>query len=761
MKTTQICSRLRATIKHYIIAVALGTWLTAGTAMAAAPANDNFADAIALTGVASGQTGAVVAGTQSGTTNVEATLESGEPNGGGGTGTVWFKWTSPDSGSLTFYTNGSAYPRAEGWDAVVGLYTGSSAGALTSIGGPQDGDYPETMTRPVVAGTTYYIQVAGYENEATTNLLLTWNFVATVYEAKILTMGPGSAFIGDVVANAADIGLTVPYSTNMATLAPTFTLSPGATCNRTSGAIPSPNFGAGSVTYTVTSGGGSPVVNVYTVTATEDSPSPECVLTSFATNVAGTAAVITSDTTTGTVNWYVPNGTVLSSLAPAYTTSAFATGSPASASTQNFSSPVHYIITAQDTNFSRDYTVTVNVARVIEWNVAGGGNWDLATTNWILPDTTPTAFASIDDVTFNKTSGGTINITSGVQPHSTTVSAASGTYTFSNGPIAAGSLTKSGGGTLVMAKYNSYPGGTTISSGTLLLDWPGDGVSHTTLGSGPVTLDGGILFLCRTDLANALTVNGGSLVSEDGFGNTYTGPITLNATLPCAVYYTLNCSGTISGDGGIAKTQAGPMILSGTNTYTGPTSVTGGILQCNNVNALGGGDLIISGTGKVNLNYAGTKTVSSLTLGGLAKVTPGTYGSVASGADFQDDTYFSSNTGTVTVAASGYSAWATLYAGGAAAPAGGDFNNDGVQNGIAYFMGATGTATNPGLNASNVITWPMSPTFSGSYEVQTSPDLNTWTNVTPRPTPASGNVSYTLAPGLGSRFVRLIATPTP
>jgi hypothetical protein len=69
----------------------------------------------------------------------------------------------------------------------------------------------------------------------------------------------------------------------------------------------------------------------------------------------------------------------------------------------------------------------------------------------------------------------------------------------------------------------------------------------------------------------------------------------------------------------------------------------------------------------------------------------------------------------------------------------------------------------PSLNSSNVITWPASTGYIGTYEVQTSPDLVNWTNVTPRPTLSGGNLSFTLptgAPG-GKSFVRLFVTPTP
>ena len=90
-----------------------------------------------------------------------------------------------------------------------------------------------------------------------------------------------------------------------------------------------------------------------------------------------------------------------------------------------------------------------------------------------------------------------------------------------------------------------------------------------------------------------------------------------------------------------------------------------------------------------------------------------------------------------------------------------DYNNDGVQNGVAYFMGVTGLATNPGPDASNTVTWPKSATYQGTFEVQTSTDLGTWTPADPQPTPSGGNLTYTLPPGApgGKSFVRLLVTP--
>lgn len=86
-----------------------------------------------------------------------------------------------------------------------------------------------------------------------------------VGKALITSFGiPGST--GVIDNQAKTISLTVPAGTNLAALAPTFTLSSG-TCNQTSGSPPSPTFAvANPVTYTVTDTATDPdTVNTYTV----------------------------------------------------------------------------------------------------------------------------------------------------------------------------------------------------------------------------------------------------------------------------------------------------------------------------------------------------------------------------------------------------------------------------------------------------------------------------------------------------------------
>ena len=105
---------------------------------------------------------------------------------------------------------------------------------------------------------------------------------------------------------------------------------------------------------------------------------------------------------------------------------------------------------------------------------------------------------------------------------------------------------------------------------------------------------------------------------------------------------------------------------------------------------------------------------------------------------------------------SGYDTWAATNAGGQTA--GEDFNHDGVANGIAYFMGETGRATNPGV-VNGKVTWPHVNAVS-AFEVQVSTNLIDWTSA------ASGvdlsnpaEVVYTLPTGTAREFCRLVVTP--
>lgn len=83
---------------------------------------------------------------------------------------------------------------------------------------------------------------------------------------------------------------------------------------------------------------------------------------SFGANVAGSSAVI--DSVARTLAWTVPYGTDLTTLAPAFTVSAQASGSPASGTSMNFSTPQPYTLTAQDGS-TQVHIVTATVDNIL------------------------------------------------------------------------------------------------------------------------------------------------------------------------------------------------------------------------------------------------------------------------------------------------------------------------------------------------------------------------------------------------------------
>ncbi|MEY4570394.1 MAG: hypothetical protein RLZZ398_1833, partial [Verrucomicrobiota bacterium] len=153
---------------------------------------------------------------------------------------------------------------------------------------------------------------------------------------------------------------------------------------------------------------------------------------------------------------------------------------------------------------------------------------------------------------------------------------------------------------------NPYSGGTIVNAGTLYLGAFINGSSPhcvNPVGTGSVTLNsGGTIEFDRVTTNNALIANGGTLYTLNGWGATWSGAITLNGSITANAPNTLTCSGAIGGAGGFYKVGRGPLILTGTNDFTGANRITAGTLQCNSASSLGTGTLDITLGAKVNLN---------------------------------------------------------------------------------------------------------------------------------------------------------------
>jgi hypothetical protein len=114
----------------------------------------------------------------------------------------------------------------------------------------------------------------------------------------------------------------------------------------------------------------------------------------------------------------------------------------------------------------------------------------------------------------------------------------------------------------------------------------------------------------------------------------------------------------------------------------------------------------------------------------------------------------------------GYSNWAGSKLGGQGITD--DFNGDGVENGIAYFMNDTGPITLPGVMG-GAVTWTngghiQASAYGTEFVIETSPDLDLWTPVDVGDLDANtdgpgGSLTYPLPTGMGKIFVRLAVTP--
>ncbi|MCT6981953.1 autotransporter-associated beta strand repeat-containing protein [Salmonella enterica subsp. enterica serovar Senftenberg] len=190
------------------------------------------------------------------------------------------------------------------------------------------------------------------------------------------------------------------------------------------------------------------------------------------------------------------------------------------------------------------------------------------------------------------------------------------------------SLTKTGAGTLILNAENTYTGGTTISDGTLVANnvealGTGNVTDNATLelntggdfdnaisGSGQVVKSGDetLTLSGANSYTGGTTISGGTLVANnvEALG---TGDVTNNATLE------LNTGGdftnAISGSGQVVKSGDKTLTLSGANSYSGATTISGGTLIATHVNALGTG--AIDNRASLLLDASGQFTVTDLT----------------------------------------------------------------------------------------------------------------------------------------------------
>ena len=247
-----------------------------------------------------------------------------------------------------------------------------------------------------------------------------------------------------------------------------------------------------------------------------------------------------------------------------------------------------------------------------------------------------------------------------------TGSTASGIDLVVSGKIAGGtdcSITMSGAGVMALTGVNTYAGATNINGGTLQL---GDGTT-----------------------------------GHDGTINATSG-VTNSATLVYNLYGNQSVNYAISGGGNLTKLGQGQLTLTGNNSYSGTTTVAGGIL---NINGADNSTGISANGGAVYVNVASPATSVSVaggaTLGGTGSLTSGT-ANVANGGILD----FSQNAGsTFVLAGVNYAGSGTLNLGALTA---GNANVSFLQN-LGAFTTAGQININTNLGAVSVL--------SGTYDL--------------------------------------------
>jgi autotransporter-associated beta strand protein len=186
-------------------------------------------------------------------------------------------------------------------------------------------------------------------------------------------------------------------------------------------------------------------------------------------------------------------------------------------------------------------------------SVSSGATWDLNGTGQAVSGLT-----GAGNITLG--SGGRLTV------------ATAGTSTFA-GVISdsgsGGSLAVAGSGWLGLTMANTFSGNTTVSGGTL------DLLNASAIQNSTLVPNGGTVIFDHSVVAGAFTSGGlsgsGNLALQDSAAN----PVTLTVGGNGANTTFL---GSLSGPGVLAKTGTGTLTLGGSDTYSGGTSINGGVL---------------------------------------------------------------------------------------------------------------------------------------------------------------------------------------
>ncbi|MDQ6626489.1 MAG: autotransporter-associated beta strand repeat-containing protein, partial [Verrucomicrobiota bacterium] len=299
--------------------------------------------------------------------------------------------------------------------------------------------------------------------------------------------------------------------------------------------------------------------------------------------------------------------------------------------------------------------ITLETNNVQAWN----GNFVFTGTKDLDLGTGAVTLNAARTVTVN---GGTLTVGGGITGAAFGITKAGAGSLVLNGAIGTTSGTViDNAGTLTLGGNNTYSGGTTLASGaTLNINAAGTAATNSAIGTGKLTVNGGII---DNTSGSAITLatnnvqawNGNFTFAGSNNLSLGTGAVSFGTSAGTARTITTNANtltiGGVISNGtfatGLTKAGAGNLTLSGTNTFTGATIINGGTLT-----AAGTSGGALSSTSSITVNSGGTlllgandqiKNTAAITLAG---------GTFAKG-NFTEGTATTPGVGALTLTAAG------------------------------------------------------------------------------------------------------------
>jgi autotransporter-associated beta strand protein len=342
--------------------------------------------------------------------------------------------------------------------------------------------------------------------------------------------------------------------------------------------------------------------------------------------------------------------------------------------------------------------------------------------------------ASFNVSTANATAGSRTLTLGGTNTDANTIA---GRITNNSGAGAVVNLVKADSSRWILSGSNTYTGPTQINGGILVFaktiaKAPGTTITVAAAGSvglgvGAVSGDysnANVASLFNSNALSGFNLNAASGVALDSSAGNFTQSTALTAARA------------------LTKLGANTLILSGSHSYSGSTSINAGTLSLSGAYLANAANVAITSRATLNLNFSGTDTIGKLLIDGVEQY-QGTWGSLASGATYKTARITGSGILNVTAGPlSAYDNWAVANGldnnpGKEAGPAA-DPDRDGIPNLFEWVLSSSplaGSAASLPQGSTDATSLSLNFTRHDAAETNTtlfaqwSADLATWTDV--------------------------------